>query len=102
MFEAQQRFRFAIAVLLLHESAQRKASVMPNDCRRTERDYASRLLNSPAEIHVVAGLPVFRIESAHAFEGPTVEGHVTSGNVLRDCIRKQNVVWSSRDRKSVV
>ena len=40
MLEAQQRFRFAVAVLLFAESAQRKPSIMPDDRGRTERDYA--------------------------------------------------------------
>src|SRR5436190_248538 len=96
MFKPQQRFRFAIAVLLFQKSAQRKPSMMPNDGGRAERDYPSSLLNSPAEIHVVAGLAVFRIESTYTFEGPTVKRHVTTGNMLGDCVRKQNMVWSAR------
>src|SRR6266480_2294655 len=96
MFKAQQGFRFAIAVLLFQKSAQRKPSIMPDDSGRTERDYPSSLLNSPAEIHVVAGLAIFGIEPAYTFEGPTVERHVTTGNMLGDRIGKQNVVWSAR------
>src|SRR6266508_376587 len=96
MFKAQQGFRFAIAVLLFQESAERKPSIMPDDCGRTERDYPSSLLNSPAEIDVVASLAIFGIESAYSFEGPTVKRHVTTGNMLGDCIRKQNMVWSAR------
>src|SRR4029453_9323223 len=100
MFKAQQRLRFAVTVLLFQESAQRKPSVMPDDRGRTERDYPSTLLNSPTEIHVVAGLAIFGIESAHTFEGPTVKCHVTTGNMLGDCVRKQNMVWSARRRSN--
>src|SRR5262249_16617062 len=71
---------------------------MPNDCGRTERDYPAALLNSPAEIHVVACLAIFGIEPAHSFEGPTVKRHVTPGNMLRDSVGKQNMVWSARRR----
>ena len=99
MFKAQQRFRFAVAVLLFQESAQRKPPIMPDDRGRTERDYPSSLLNSPAEIHVVAGLAIFGIEPTYTFEGPTVKRHVTTGNMLGDCIRKQNMVWSARRRQ---
>src|SRR5215467_10154744 len=100
MLEAQQRFRFAVAVLLFDKSTQRKPSIMPDDRRRTERDDPSSLLNSPAKIDVVAGLPIFGIESAYTFEGPTVKCHVTTGNMLGDRIRKQNMVWSSRCRSN--
>src|SRR5215467_6694830 len=95
MFEAQQRFRFAVAVLLFHESAQRKAPIMPHDRSRAERNGPSSLLNSPAEIHVVAGLAIFGIESAYTFEGPTVKRHVTTGNMLGDGIREQNMIWAA-------
>src|SRR5262249_51418734 len=100
MFEAQQRFRFAVTILLFHKSAQRKPSIMPNDRRWTERDYPSSLLNSPAEIHVVASLSIFGTETAYTFEGPTIKRHVTTGNVLGDGIRKQNMVWASRRRSN--
>src|SRR5215470_8561100 len=98
MFEAQQRFRFAVAVLLFHESAQRKAPIMPHDRSRAERNGPSSLLNSPAEIHIVARLAIFGIESAYTFEGPTVKRHVTPGNMLGDRIGKQNMIWSARRR----
>ncbi len=100
MFKAQQGFRFAIAVLLFQESAERKPSIMPDDRGRTKRYYPSSLLNSPAEIHVVAGLAIFGIEPAYTFESPTVKRHVTTGNMLGDGIRKQNMVWSTRRRSN--
>jgi hypothetical protein len=96
MFKAQQRFRFAIAILLFHKSSQCKSAVMPDNRSWAERNYPATLLNSPAEIHVVAGLPIFRIEPTYAFEGPTVKCHVTTGNVLGDRVRKQNMVRPAR------
>src|SRR6266513_165125 len=95
MFKAQQRFRFAVAVLLFQKSAKRKPPIMPDDRGWAERDYPSSLLNSPAEIDVVAGLPIFRIKPAYTFKGPTVKRHVTTGNMLGDRIRKQNMVRSA-------
>src|SRR5262245_22325541 len=73
---------------------------MPDDRGRAERDYLSTLLNSPAEIHVVAGLAIFGIESAYTIEGPTVKRHVTTWNMFGDCIREQNMVWSARRRSN--
>src|SRR5215211_4285191 len=70
--------------------------MVPDDRGRTKRDYPSSLLNSPAEIHVIAGLAIFGIESAYTFESPTVKRHVTTRNMLSDRIRKQNMVWSAR------
>src|SRR5262245_3631027 len=95
MFEAQQRFRFAVAVLLFDKSTQRESPIMPNDRSRTERDYPTSLLNSPAEIHVVASLAIFGIESAYTFEGPPVKCHVTTGNVLSDGTGTTTLVWSA-------
>ena len=95
MFKAQQRFRFAVAVLLFQKSSKGEPSIMPDYCGRAKRDNPSSLLNSPAEVHVVASLPIFGIEPAYTFEGPTVKCHVTAGNVLGDRIRKQNMVWSA-------
>src|SRR4030095_8682825 len=94
------RLRFAVTVLLFQESAQRKPSVMPDDRGGTKRYSPSSLLNSPAEIHVVAGLAIFGIEPGYTFEGPTVKCHVTTGNMLGDCIRKQNMVWSAWRRSN--
>src|SRR4029077_13879740 len=96
MFKAQQGLRFAVTVLLFQKSAQRKPPIVPDDRGRTERDYPSSLLNSPAEIHVVASLAIFGIEPTYTFESPTVKSHVTTGNMLGDYIRKQNMVWSTR------
>src|SRR5215203_4335854 len=100
MLKTQQRFRFAITVLLFQKSAQRKAAMMPDDRGRTERDYPSSLLNSPAEIDVVASLAILGIEPTYSFEGPTVKRHVTTRNMLGDCIRKQHMIWSSRRRRN--
>src|SRR5437867_9437749 len=100
MFKAQQRFRFAVTILLFQESAQREPPVMPDDRGRTEGNDPSSLLNSPAEIHVVAGLAIFGIEPAYTFESPTIKRHVTTGNMLGHFIGKQNMVWSARRRSN--
>src|SRR5215510_13298240 len=100
MFKAQQRFRFTVAILLFHKSSKGEPPVVPDDRGWTERDYPPSLLNSPAEIHVVTSLAIFGIEPAYTFEAPTVKRHVTTGNMLGDRIRKQNMVWSAGRRSN--
>src|SRR5215470_10478519 len=68
---------------------------MPDDRSWTERDYATGLLNSPAEIDVVTRLAIFGIESAYSFESPKVKRHVTTGNMLCHGIREQNMIWAA-------
>src|SRR5215510_73392 len=93
MFEAQQRFRFAVAILLFQESAKGKAPVVPDDCSRTECNDPASLLDSPAKIDVIASLVIFRIETPCAFKRPPVKSHVTAGNVFGDYVSKQNMTW---------
>ena len=63
---------------------------------RTEGDRVAGLLDAPAKIDVVAGLVIFGIEPADAFEGPAIPGHVTPGNVLGDCVREKHVARPAR------
>ena len=100
MFKTQQRFRFAVAILLFQKGAKREPSIMPHDRSWTESNDPSRLLNSPAEINVVTGLAIFGIEAGHAFKCPAVKGHVTTGNVLGYRVGKQNVIWPARRRSN--
>src|SRR5438067_1758507 len=66
---------------------------MPDNRRRAESDDMPRLLHSPAEIDVVAGLMIFVIETADAFERPAIKGHVTPWNVLGHGVGKQDMAW---------
>ena len=77
-----------------------KTPVVPHDGSRTESDDPSSLLDSPAKIDVVSGLAIFGIEAARAFERPPVKSHITTGNVLGDCVRKQNMTWTARRRRN--
>ena len=71
---------------------------MPNDRRWTEGNDRTGLLKSPAKIDVIACFAVFRIKTAHAFKGPTIERHVTARNMLGDYIGKQHMARSARCR----
>src|SRR4030095_7205559 len=98
MFETEQRFRFAIAVLLFQKSSQRKTAMVPHDRRRTERNHTTGLLEPPAKIDVIPGLAIFRIEAADALKRPPLERHVTTWNVFGNRVGQQNVAGAARRR----
>src|SRR6266480_2919405 len=100
MFEAQQRFRFTVAILLFQESAKSKTPIVPDDRGWTECNDPASLLDSPAKIDVVPGLVIFGIETACAFKRPPVKSHVTAGNVLGDRVSKQNMTWTAGCRSN--
>ena len=68
---------------------------MPDDCRRTESNDPTGLLNPPAKIDVVTGFMVLGIETADAFKSPSIKGHVTAWNMLCDCIGKQDMAGAT-------
>src|ERR1700688_2776079 len=100
MFEAQQRLRFTVAILLFQESGESKTPIVPHDCSWTESDDPSSLLDSPAKIDVITCLAIFGIEAAGGFKGAPVKSHVTARNVLGDCVSKQNMTWTARRRSN--
>src|SRR6266540_729944 len=68
---------------------------MPDDRGRTESNDPTSLLDSPAKIDVIPGLAIFGIEASRAFKRPPVKSHVTAGNVLCDCVSKQNMAGAA-------
>src|SRR6266480_2868883 len=96
MLEAQQRFRFAVAVLLFQKSPQRETAMVPHDRGRAESNDATCLLKSPAKIDIVASLVVFGIEATDVFKRPPIERHVTTRNVLGDYVCEQNMAGPAR------
>ena len=98
MFEPQQRFGLAVPILLPEESPKSEPPVMPDDRGGVKCDNPPSLLNPPAEIDIIPGFAIFRIEAANAFERPAVKRHVTAGNMLGDGVCKQNMVWPARRR----
>src|SRR6266850_5246931 len=98
MFETEQRFRFAIAVLLFQKSSQRKTPMVPDDSGRTERNHTTGLLKPPAKIDVIPGLMILRIEAADTLKRPPLERHVTTGNMFGNGVGQQNVAGTARSR----
>ena len=95
MLETQERLGFAITFLLFKKGAQGKAAIVPDDRGRAKPDHAAGLLEPPAKIDIVAGRMIFGVEAADIFKRPSVERHVTTGNVFRDGVGKQNMARSA-------
>ena len=71
---------------------------MPDDRGRAEGDHAAALLQTPAEVHIITRLAVFRIEAAHLIKRPAVECHVAAGNVLGHDIGEQHMARTPGSR----
>src|SRR5438552_4393235 len=69
---------------------------MPDNRRWTEGNDPSSLLDSPAESDVITGLVIFGVEAAYVFKSPSVKCHITTGDMLRDSIGKQNMAGAAR------
>ena len=98
VLETQKRFRFAVTFLLFQESAQGKAAIVPDQRRGAEPDDTAGLLQTPAEIHIVPGLVIFRVKAADAFKRPAIKSHVTAGNMFCDGIGEEHVTGTTRGR----
>src|SRR5204863_5382152 len=64
MLEVEERLRLAVPHLLLQVRLHGVAPVVPNGCRRAEADRVATVLETPADVHVVARRRVRRIEAA--------------------------------------
>src|SRR5436189_3969665 len=78
----QQRFRFAIAGLLLQVSANRRTPIVPHKAGWTESEFETAFLKAPAHIDIVARLAKEGVEAADFLQRPFVECHVASRAVL--------------------
>ena len=56
------------------------------------------LLQSPAEIDVVAGFPILDVEAADRGKSPAVKGHVTTWDVTRDRVGEEHVTGPGQGR----
>src|SRR5205823_6537954 len=74
----QQRLGPAVAPLLLDVGAQRAASVVPDERRRAEAERPAELLQTPADVHVVAGGPKPGIEAVDQLEAGPSERRVAA------------------------
>ena len=90
-FGFQQGLGASVAPLLFEVFADGIAPVVPNHGSGTKAESPSPLLESPADIHVIAGSIKLRVEPPHGFECRLPEGHVAPGNMLGHLIRYQDM-----------
>ena len=95
VLESQHRLGLAVAFLLFAEGLQSETPIVPDDRSWAESDHAAALLQTPAEVHIVTRLAVFRIEAAHLIKCPAVKCHVAAGNVLCHDIGQQHMARTS-------
>src|SRR5215471_15092165 len=91
VLETQERLGLAIAGLLTQIGPRVLTSMMPDECARSESDPISCLLQPPAQIDVVTGLAVSRVETVELQQDFPSKRHITTGNVFRDLIAFQHV-----------
>ena len=92
----QDGLGLAVARLLLEVGADRVAPVVPDEASRAEADPVAALLEPPADVHVVAGLPEDRVEAADLLQRPSVERHVAARDVLREAVGEHHVGGAAR------
>src|SRR5712692_1237562 len=72
----QPGFALAVAYLLRPVRLHARPMVVPHERRRGEADLPPPRLQPPADVHIVAGAEVDRIEASNRQERVAAEGHV--------------------------
>src|SRR5581483_4386464 len=96
MLKPEERFRLAVSGLLLQVGARRLAAMVPDERARCEGDPHSRLLQPPADIHIIARFAVLRVEAVDSLQGLTAKGHIAPRNMLGHLIIKEDMGGLSR------
>ena len=78
----EESLGLAVANLLPPVRRRRRATMMPDHCRRTEPDSVAPVQQTPADVYVVRRLREDRIEPAYLFQRQLPEGHVAARDVL--------------------
>ena len=86
----------AVAMLLLQVGCHRGSPVMPDKSRMGKADLVTAFLKSPADVDIVTGLAIDRIEAANLLQGPFVEDHVAAWNVFREPVGQHDMGGASR------
>src|SRR2546422_3079831 len=87
----QHGLGLAVASLLSPIGADRIAAMMPNDRCRAKPQCPTFLLQSPANIDVIACDTELRVECADGFEAGFAKSHVAARNVFGLSIREQHM-----------
>src|SRR5437016_5121085 len=75
VFEAKKGFCLAVPSLLSEVSARGLPPMVPDKCTWCECDPVARLLQPPADVHIVAGFPVGGVEAANGQESVPAKRH---------------------------
>jgi hypothetical protein len=87
----EEGFGFAVTVLLFEVVVNGGAAVMPDEARGREAQGVALLLETPADIDVVAGFAENGIETANLLKRPFVESHVAAGDVFGHAVGEHDV-----------
>src|ERR1700730_14104068 len=89
MFPVDERLGLAISSLLFAVSDHSIAAKMRAHGGGSVADDIARVLKAPADVDVVAGCPINRIEAAEPHQRLAAERHVAAGDVLCDFVADQ-------------
>ena len=90
----EPRFTFAVADLLAPVGFHARAAVVPDERRGRKPDAEPLGLQPPADIDVVAGAKVDRVEAVDRQQGVAAERHVAARHVLCDAVVEHDVTGS--------
>src|SRR5207344_2367463 len=96
MLKEQKSFGFAVPLLLLDIVSHRVSAKMPNDRSRTKTDRIAFVLQSPTEIHIIAGGAEHRIKPIDGLQRFPAKSHVAARYVLGNFIVQQHVSRRAR------
>src|SRR5258708_26633458 len=91
MLAVAERFRLAVSALLVKIGLYRVAPEVPDDGGRAEADGVAGILEAPADVDVVAGRAIERIEAAEAEQHVALECHVAAGDMLGNVVAHQHM-----------
>src|SRR6266511_1571129 len=96
MFPEEHRLRLPVPHLLFEIRLDGLAPVMPHDGGWAKADGIPEILQAPADIDIVAGGGVCRVEPANLDERLRAEGHVAAWDMLSGFIVEQNLGRGTR------
>ena len=91
MFCIDERFGFAVTTLLCAVSRHRISAEVPNNGSGAETDRVAGVLETPADVDIVAGGAIDGVKSAKLKQHVAPERHVAARDVLGDLVADQHM-----------
>src|SRR5208337_5585175 len=82
VFEVEQRLGATVAFLLVQIGPNRGTTAVPDKGGGGESNLVARVLQAPAQVDIVAGGTIDRVEQTHIDQVLAPERHVATGDVL--------------------